>query len=90
MNWLASLRQGAPRLVSHLPARYQDGKMPYFFFFMCITIVVLLIFMDSFCFNIDFYFLHTLALGGEAASPDFSSGIQRTARPDAQIKIKFI
>ena len=45
MNWLASLRQGAPRLVSHLPARYQDGKMPYFFFFMCITIVVLLIFV---------------------------------------------
>jgi signal transduction histidine kinase/CheY-like chemotaxis protein len=45
VNWLASLRQGAPRLVSHLPARYQDGKMPYFFFFMCITIVVLLIFV---------------------------------------------
>jgi signal transduction histidine kinase/CheY-like chemotaxis protein len=45
VNWLASLRQGAPRLVSHLPVRYQDGKMPYFFFFMCITIVVLLIFV---------------------------------------------
>jgi hypothetical protein len=40
--------------------------------------------MDSFCFNIDFYFLHTLALGGEAASPDFSSGIQRNTRPEGE------
>lgn len=39
MTWI---RYRVPRLVDRLPARYQQGKMPYVFFFVLVTIAVLL------------------------------------------------
>jgi signal transduction histidine kinase/CheY-like chemotaxis protein len=39
MTWI---RHRVPRLVVRLPARYQQGKMPYVFFFVLVTIAVLL------------------------------------------------
>ena len=38
-NWMRSL---APRVVPHLPAHFQQGKMPYVFFFVAVVIAVLL------------------------------------------------
>jgi signal transduction histidine kinase len=37
--WIA---QAMARVVTHLPARYQQGKMPYVFFFVVVVIAVLL------------------------------------------------
>ena len=42
MNLIASIRQKLPALVARLPVRYQQGKMPYVFFFVIMVITVLL------------------------------------------------
>jgi signal transduction histidine kinase/CheY-like chemotaxis protein len=39
---MARVREGLPRLAGRLPARYRPGKMPYVFFFVLVTIAVLL------------------------------------------------
>jgi signal transduction histidine kinase/CheY-like chemotaxis protein len=38
----AMIRQWLPHLVARLPVRYQQGKMPYVFFFVVVVITVLL------------------------------------------------
>jgi signal transduction histidine kinase/CheY-like chemotaxis protein len=42
VNLIALIRQNLPALVARLPARYQQGKMPYVFFFVIMVITVLL------------------------------------------------
>jgi signal transduction histidine kinase len=42
VNLTASIRQKLPALVARLPVRYQQGKMPYVFFFAIMVITVLL------------------------------------------------
>ena len=44
MSLNAWIKQGVPRLAAWLPASYQQGKMPYVFFFVLVTIVALLIY----------------------------------------------
>ncbi|MGV0958989.1 MAG: ATP-binding protein [Limnohabitans sp.] len=44
MNLTALIRPWIPRIVACLPARYQQGKMPYVFFFAAMVIVVSLIY----------------------------------------------
>lgn len=42
MNLNRLIQQWLPRIAARLPARYQQGKMPYVFFFAMMVIVVLL------------------------------------------------
>ena len=42
MNLTELIQQWMPRIVARLPVRYQQGKMPYVFFFATMVIVVLL------------------------------------------------
>lgn len=42
MNLNSLIQQWLPRIAARLPARYQQGKMPYVFFFAMMVIVVLL------------------------------------------------
>ncbi len=44
MNLSALIRQWGPRVTARLPARYQQGKMPYVFLFAVMVIAVLLIY----------------------------------------------